>query len=221
MKYLSTTAISLLAFSFAQAETFMGSTELSDKTIDSIVVLGTAKLTNIKTESVTVTGTLSFNHVEANGNVTVVGPIEEGSTDLICKDLDILGVVKAKKVKCVNVNIVGSADLEELESTGEIKIIGGTEIKKGNLKDLFVTASDIKLKDVKVNNITIDKIPLSSQTQTVMLEGDSAVSGTITFKSEKGVVTAKDKAQAGKIVGGTLQGEQGQNNKPNSVNSKS
>lgn len=207
MKYLSIFLLSLVTFSVAQAETFMGSTELSNKTIDSIIVLGTAKLTSIKTESVTVTGTLSFNKLDVSGNVTVVGPIEEDSMELICKDLDVLGTVSAKKVKCVDINIVGSAKFEELEATGDVKIVGGTEIERATLQNVFLTSSDIKLKNVKVNNITVDKIPLSTQAQTITLEGDSVVSGTIIFQSEKGTVVVKDKSQVGKIIGGTIKEE--------------
>jgi len=204
MKFPSILAISLLNFSIAQAETFMGSTELSEKTYDSIIVLGTAKLTNIKTGSLTVTGTLLFNQLEVSDDVTVVGPIEEESTDLICKDLDVLGPVHAKRVQCVDINIVGSAKLEELQATGEVKLVGGTDIENATIKNLFLTAHEMKLKDVKVNDITIDKVPLSTQEQVLTLEGNTSVSGKITFKSGKGSLLIKDNAQIGKLEGGTI-----------------
>ncbi|PWU05416.1 MAG: hypothetical protein C5B43_03310 [Verrucomicrobia bacterium] len=208
-KLLSITLLSTLTFSLTQGETFMGDTELANKTIDSIIVLGTAKLTNVKTESLTVTGPLTFNKVDVSGNVAVVGTIEDDSMDLVCKDLDVLGTVSAKKIKCVNINLAGTAKLEDLEATGDVKIVGPTTITKGNLQNAFITANEIHLKDVKVKDITIDKIPLLTQTQVLTLEGNTAISGTITFKSEKGEIIVKDKAQIGKIVGATAKDEKG------------
>lgn len=204
MKFVSIFAISVLSFNLAQAETFMGATELSNNTYDSIIVLGTAQLTNIKSGSLTVTGTLSFNKANISGDVTVVGPVEENSMDLICKDLNVLGPMRAKKVKCVNINIVGFAKLEELEATGDVKVVGGTDIEKATLKNLFLTAHEMKLKDVTVNNITVDKIPLSSEEQVLTLEGNTSVSGTITFKSGKGSILVKDKAKINKLEGATV-----------------
>lgn len=205
MQYLFPILFSLLTLTIAQAETFMGTTELSEKTIDNIIVFGPAQLTDIKTNSLTVTGTLSFNKVAVDGNVTVIGPIKEDSTDLLCKDLDILGTITAKNIKCNNINIFGPANLENIETTADVKIVGTIELKKAKIQNLSLTTTEMELSDVTVRDITIEKIPLSGDNQTLYLKGSTTVSGSITFKSGKGIVIIENNAKInGKINGATL-----------------
>lgn len=208
MKTLSTIAFTLLTLSIAQAETFMGETELSKKILDDIIILGPAHLTEIKADSLTVTGTLFFDKLDVSGNVTVVGPIKEDSTDLLCKDLDVLGTIDAKNIKCANINVVGSAKLENIETSGDVKIVGMVEIKSAILQNLHLTANEMQLSDVNIKDITVDKIPLSGDHQTLYLKGDTTV-GSVTFKSGKGTIVMENSAKvSGEIKGATVKKEE-------------
>lgn len=204
MKSLLTITIGLLTLGVAQAEMFTGSTDLSKKTLEDVIVMGSAHLREIKASSVKVTGTLHFDKLDVSGNVTVVGPVTEGSTDLICKDLQVVGPINAKRIKCTNIDVLGVAKLEDIEVSGDVKLVGGVEIKKANLQNLYVTSEQINLDDVTVKDITVDHIPLYSQAQTLYLKGSTTVSGSITFKSGKGIIVKEDKVKVvGKMVGGT------------------
>lgn len=212
MKYLSTIFFSFLILNITQAETFMGTTELSEKTIDNIIIFGPADLKDIKTNSLTVTGPLSFNNVAVDGNVTVIGPIKEDSSDLSCKDFDVLGPITAKNIKCDSINIIGSANLENIETTGDVKIVGSVEIEKAKLQNVTLMTSEMSLSDTTVSDITVEKIPLSGEPQTLYLKKGTIVSGSITFKSGKGVVILQNSSKVnGKINGATL--EQSNHNK--------
>lgn len=203
MKYPLVIGFTLLSLHIAQAELFTGTTKLSNKTFEDIVVLGEADLTNIKTNSITIGGSLVFNHVDAS-DVNIAGSVKEGSSYLICKDLNVGGSIIAKNIKCANINVFGAAKLENIDVSDNISIAGRLELKKAKLKNLDAATSEIYLEDVTANDITIDTIPLSSDTQKLYLKGSSIISGSIKFESGKGIVIIGDKVTTGKITGGIL-----------------
>lgn len=206
-KTLVTIACSMLALSIVQAETFVGTTDLSDKTFEELVILGVAKLSNVKAGSLDVVGALSFNNLEVTGDVEILGPIKEDSENLKCKDLEVVGTITAKNIMCSRINVKGSINVTNIKASGEAAIMGGVEIKNGELGNLVLFSDEITLENVKANSIVIEKTGiLSQQNQTLHLKGDTVISGTIDFKSGKGTIVMGSGARIdGKINGGTVQ----------------
>lgn len=203
MKSLIIITASLLSLGLAQAEMFTGGTDISKKTLEDVIVIGAAHLKEVKANSVKITGTLLFEKLDVLGNVTVLGSITENSTSLLCKDLHVVGPVNARLINCVNIDVLGSSHFEDIQVSGDVRLVGDVNIKKADIHNLYVTADQIDLEDVTIKNITIDHIPFTTETQILHLKGNSTITGTITFKSGKGIIVKGDKVKlAGAMVGG-------------------
>lgn len=203
MKSLIIITASLLSLGLAQAEMFTGGTDISKKTLEDVIVIGAAHLKEVKANSVKITGTLLFEKLDVLGNVTVLGSITENSTSLLCKDLHVVGPVNARLINCVNIDVLGSSHFEDIQVSGDVRLVGDVNIKKADIHNLYVTADQINLEDVTIKNITIDHIPFTTETQILYLKGNSTITGAITFKSGKGIIVKGDKVKVGgAMVGG-------------------
>lgn len=204
MKALTIITASLLGLGIAQAEMFTGAMDISNKTLEDVIVVGAAHLKEVKANSIKVTGVLLFDKLDVLGNVTILGPITEGSTDLLCNDLHVIGPVSARRINCLNIDVLGSSQFEDIQVSGDVTLVGNVNIKKADIQNLYVISDQIDLEDVTIKNITIDHIPFTSETQTLYLKGSSIISGTITFKSGKGIIVKGDKVKiTNKMIGGT------------------
>lgn len=196
----------LLALNTVSAETFYGVTELSSKMYDQLIVNGPATLKDIKTDNLTVHGPLTFQKIDVIKSSDISGMMQgqEGAF----ANLKVTGPLEAEKITCDTLSVIGPAKLKYFTVKGTTEVQGPIEFTKGNLQDLSYMASGT-LTDTVVKNITIKHNNASADTKKndiLKLEGNTSVTGDITFESGKGeVITAgKGVTVSGKIKGGTL-----------------
>lgn len=194
--------ISLLAFSsLTWADSFNGPTDLTGNTYLELTINGPTKLTQVKTSSLTVNGPVEFDKINVAQIGSVAGPMDGEKGKFA--DLTIKGAANLKKVIIKNLNVTGPLSLTHFTIKGHTTILGPLSANDGGFKDITISSSDIKLRNVKVRNITV----LAQDTpETIQLIGNTIVIGNITFESGQGTVKSRsDNVQVqGKVTGGKL-----------------
>ena len=198
MKFpLSITIILLTSLITIHADTF-----ISQKKVNKIVGKGATRICNVQANKIMIDGCLAFTNVEVNGDLTITCPICGDSSNLKCKNLLAARSVIARNVKCDQMHILGSVQLENLEMSGDATIAGNVKIKNGKLNNLNSSSNETHLHNVKLNDIIIEEPRIPSQNQFIHLKGNTLVAGDINFKSGHGVVFMDNDAKInGKITG--------------------
>lgn len=180
-------SLTLLVHTASHAETFFGPTSLENKSFDHLTINGPANLIKVRVKSLTVHGLLQFNELEVEGNTRVEGPTtgENGHFQKVTA----YGPVQLNKVTLATLKVSGPATLTNFTIKGSTKIDGPLQAEKGVFQDLTAGsntgAESVRLTDVAVKNIVINN---GLKEETLRLSGNTAVSGSITFKSGKGKI---------------------------------
>lgn len=206
--------MAILTLTSSYAETF-----ISGKTVKNIMVKGPTRIANVKANKVIIDGCLAFSNLDVKGDVTITCLICGDSSNLKCKNLAAAKSVIAKKIKCENMHICGSANLEDIEIAQNATIKGNAKIKGGKMKNLNLSSNEIHLQNVNVHDIIIEENPHNaSKPQSLYLKDKTLVAGNINFKSGQGIIFLENNAIIkGEINGATINNPDAVDDEPEEV----
>lgn len=166
---------------------YFGPTSLQNETHPRLSIMGPATLDNVTvTEGTTVHGPATLRNSRFHS-------------------LEVLGLLNGTNISSQSLTVKGPTSLSNVTVKGDTSIMGPFVADEGSFQDITVAADEITFKDVQVQNLYIQQNhPDHPKPQTLNLEGNSIISGDITFEGKKGVVKIKNEnvSISGKITGG-------------------
>lgn len=171
-------------------QNFYGPTHLKNSTYKSLAIYGPAQLENLRSESLSVMGPLEFTNLEVLKNAEIVGPVKSSEKGRFAI-LKVIGSFQAEQITADTLQIIGPSQLKEVIIKGESIIYGPLHASKSRLQNLTITAKEVELDNVSLSNIYVKKD--GANEQTLVLDGNTTVTGNIIFESGKGRILLKSK----------------------------
>lgn len=179
-----------LSCALIHAETFYGPTEISDKTFDELIINGPADLKAIKAKSLTVHGPLTYDDLEVSGKTVVKGPTKGQKGKF--NTLSVRGPFKSEKITIASLSVWGPAQITDFKVEGATDIHGPLSAQRGVFQDFIAGSGNggksVELNDVAAQNIVINE---GKEEETLVLSGNTVISGNVIFKSGRGRIEKK------------------------------
>ena len=185
MKALSFLMTALFAQS-SQGLVVSGSTTISNRTLDTLTVNGSATLDTVEIETdILINGAGTLENVKVGKKLEVNGALTASDT--------------SAQILSVNGALTGKVSI-----SGETQVMGGLTLQSSDLQDLTFQGKSAVMTDCKAKTITVIKNNTFNEVQILELKGTTTVEK-IKFESGKGVVKKSPTSTVDTLEGGTIE----------------